>query len=177
MVEGKHKGLIMTERILFMTIGSSGCGKSTYIKKLKNNFPEIRVYSWDDLRMEWYLSEEERDINAAYSYRLAFERQCKDKQFNQRAQRHFIDMVKVKDNHHIVVDNTNLSQKRRRFFIDEARRHGYMVIALLFPVTMQLILDRQSTRKDKVVPTDVVKRQYMSIQLPSYGEFDEVHVV
>jgi gluconate kinase len=74
----------------------------------------------------------------------------------------------------IYVDNTNLSKKGRANYIREARKYGYIVQAILVPVDLQTILDRQDTRQDKFVPLDAVEQQYMRLNLPSLGEVDRI---
>lgn len=171
-------------RVLILPIGASGTGKSTFIEKYQeenNSLRSLDVFSWDALRMDWYITDAEyqmfayNQLSAKEMYSSAFERQCADKDFNQKANQHFIEMLKTGND--VVVDNTNLSKKRRRFFIDQARRHGYYVVAVLMPVALQTVLDRQSSRPDKNVPLAAVEQHYMSLQLPEYGEVDEVRVL
>ena len=149
--------------VLVMPIGPSGCGKSTY--RASDACPdEALSYSWDDLRVEWYSE------NYDEAYKLA----CEDKQFISKAHARFTELVKTgKD---IYVDNTNTSAKRRRFFITEARRRGYYIAAILFPISIDTLMSRQQTRTDKKVPTQAVSQQFHNIQLPQYGEFDSVVV-
>lgn len=156
---------------LYMLIGCSGSGKSTFVRLGATEWLEpnqsktIEHYSWDRLRHDWYDKDD---------YARAFELSTQDKQFNSKAQKHFIELVKQKN--HIVVDNINASRKRRRFFIETARQHGYYIIGVTFPIALQTVLDRQSTRDDKSVPENAVRQQYMSLQQPQYGEFDTIFV-
>lgn len=160
--------------VLYMPIAASGAGKSTYVKQLVEAGKVNRVHSWDDLRMEWYVDPDE-DLPIKEQYRLAFERQCEDKTFNQRTNIEFMKIIKAGES--VVVDNTNLTKKRRRFFVQEAKKHGYRVVALLFPARVNTILERIKTRPDKEVPVVAVRRHYFSLQLPSYGEFHEIRVI
>ena len=152
-----------TTPVLVMPIGASGCGKSTY--RASDMCPDEAIaYSWDDLRVEWYSA----DYDEAYTL------SCEDKQFISKAHARFVEHVKTGQD--IYVDNTNISARRRRFFITEARRRGYYVAAVLFPISIDTLMDRQGTRTDKVVPPHAVSQHFHSIQLPQYGEFDEVVV-
>lgn len=147
--------------VLYMAIGPSGSGKSTFSKKLNN----IDTFSWDDLRLEWYKAD---------TYAEAFKVACADSEFMSKANTLFIQMVKGgKD---LYVDNTNLSAKRRRFFIDVARRNGYKIVGVTFPITLAAVVSRQSTRDDKMVPYNTVRNQFMCVQQPQYGEVDQVVV-
>ncbi len=150
--------------VLYLPIGSSGCGKSTYRAALATNDPQyrVRMFSWDDLRQEFY------GDDYAEAYRCSIE----DDQFMSKANARFIDLVK--QGKPIYVDNTNLTRKRRNFYITEARRRGYFVVAVIFPIALQTVLDRQFTRPDKNVPASAVRQHYMNIQLPSMSEVDNI---
>jgi predicted kinase len=150
---------------LYMPIAPSGAGKSTFLKTLQSGHPDILTFSWDQLRHEWY---------DPVDYAVAFKKSTEDADFNKKANQVFIGMLKQKKD--IYVDNTNLTRKRRAFFVDEARRHGYKTVAITFPVDLETLIARQTTRLDKTVPEDAVRRQYMSLQQPFKGEFDHVHV-
>lgn len=151
--------------ILIMPIGASGSGKSTLRENLLLDNPELVIYSWDDLRLEFYSS------NYDEAYKLATE----DNNFGKKVNARFMEMVKTgKD---IYVDNINVSKKRRAFFVREARRKGYFVRAVIFPIELDVLRARQETRTDKTVPDFVVKSQYRAIQVPQFGEFDDVEVM
>lgn len=163
--------------ILYIPIGASGSGKSSYRKIVEEDSQNVVFFSLDDLRMEWYVAPDcpDQSLSPADEYALAFERSCQDKQFASKANSRFVDMLKTGND--VYVDNTNTSAKRRRFFITEARRRGYFIQAIVFPIALQELIDRQTSRPDKNVPEEAVKRQYMGLQLPSYGDFDHVTVV
>lgn len=147
---------------MYMLIGASGSGKSTYMTEFGWN---IITYSWDSLRLEWYDKDD---------YANAFKLACEDKEFMNKAHKAFEEQLATgKD---VAVDNVNTSKKRRANYIQKARQYGYNCVAVLFPVELQTILDRQESRVDKSVPAGSVERQYMSIGLPSIGEFDKVVV-
>ena len=148
--------------VLIMPIAASGSGKSTLLDRW-TAIDDIDVFSLDRLRLSFYDTDD---------YATAFARSCEDKTFMARSQDVFKQMISTKRN--VFVDNTNGSTKRRRFWIDYARQHGYAVVAVLLPIQLQTILDRQHTRGDKNVPRDAVIRQYMSQQSPSLGEFDAI---
>ena len=154
---------------LYVLIGASGSGKTTYINTLPFNGD---VFSLDMLRLEWYVPENLASAENPYSY--AFEKSCADNHFRARANQHFMDMVRAGND--IVVDNVNASKKSRRWYITEARKRGYKIIGVILPIALQTVLDRQHSRSDKTVPDEAVRRQYMSVSLPDYGEFDEVIV-
>lgn len=157
--------LINKQKTLIMPIGPSGSGKSTLLKKLLKTYPGIHHYSWDLLRLEWYDSD----------YAKAYLKSTEDPSFNAKYMKEFKTQVLADKT--IYVDNTNLSRKRRRPFIDDARKHGYNVIGYVMPITLDTLYKRQKTRGDKNVPADAVKQHYFSLQGPLYGEFDYIEVV
>jgi predicted kinase len=145
--------------VLYMPIACSGSGKSTF----RASLGDVNTFSLDDLRHEFY---------DATDYARAFQLSTEDKSFDARANARFHAVVKQKQD--LYLDNTNCSAKRRRWYLDIARKHGYTVTAVLFPINIDEVIRRQTTRTDKTVPAHAVQRQYMSLQLPSIGEFDTI---
>lgn len=154
---------ITSQPTLHMPIGPSGAGKSTLFRKLKSQNPSLRSFSLDDLRHEWYDADD---------YRKAWEMSTQDKQFEQKANQRFIEMVKQKQD--LYIDNTNLSPKRRRFYLEHARRNGYQTVAHVLNVDVDTLIARQSTRTDKTVPEEAVRRQHSAMVHPQENEFDQV---
>lgn len=154
---------------MFVMIGTSGSGKSTLVNDLKAWYPDANVFSLDELRHQFYNNDRTPE-----GYRDAFERSVNDKKFNSRADSAFTAMVRERKT--IVIDNVNASAKRRANYITQGHRNGYKVVAVTMPVSLNTVLQRQSTRQDKSVPDEAVRRQYASIQQPSFGEFDAVVV-
>lgn len=152
---------------IWIPIGASGSGKSTFLKKLRTENPDRQIdsFSFDDLRHQWYDQE-----NYARAFRLSTE----DKEFNNKAYAVFRQMIKSGND--IYVDNTNLTVKRRKFYIDIARRAGYRVVGIEMPVDLETIIARQQTRGDKNVKADAVRDQYDRLERPAAGEFDRVIV-
>jgi len=160
-------------KTLFVPIGASGCGKSTFSHSAYFNAedaPNVARYSWDDLRLLWYVNEEEG--SAEELYKLAFDRSVADKSFSVRTQAEFTRLIQQGVN--IYIDNTNLTRKVRRQYVTMAHNHGYHVVAILFPCEVGLLVERQAYRGDKNVPRDAIIQQYYRLQLPQYGEVDEV---
>lgn len=151
--------------ILLMPIGASGCGKSTYYDV--NSLASVyQYYSWDKLRLDMYVDGDKSRVKDAFELSIG------DKDFTKKVHAEFITMVKKEKS--IYVDNTNLSKKRRAFFIMEARKRGYWIVAVRFPISMSELMDRQSRRGNKAVPFNSVNTMYMALQEPLIGEFDEV---
>jgi predicted kinase/CRISPR/Cas system-associated endonuclease Cas3-HD len=160
-------GEIRKEKTLILAIGPSGCGKSTLLKKLLKEH-ELHHYSWDLLRLEWYDS----------NYEKAYQMSVDDPSFNAKYMKEFKTHVLTGKN--IYIDNTNLSRKRRRPFIDDARKHGYNVIGYVFPIALETLFKRQKARGaqgEKDVPKDAVRQHYTALQGPLLGEFDRIEVI
>lgn len=152
------------ENNVFICIGASGSGKTT--KVLDNVEPQY-IHSMDTLRHEWYDTED---------YHNAFVKSCEDSDFENKVKQHFNQMVSKKLPY-IFVDNTNLTKKRRAFYINTARQHKYNVKAILFQNSINTLIERMDSRDDKKVPASVVINQYNKLQLPSFGEFDNILII
>lgn len=158
---------------LIMPIAPSGAGKSTYLKSIEATYhafgKELRVFSLDALRHEFY------DVN---DYAKAYQGSVEDKSFEARANARFhADIKHCKEiGASLYVDNTNLSAKRRRWYLEIAKKHKFNTQAVLMPVDLDTVIKRQKTRGDKSVPVEAVKRQFYSLQAPMIGEFDQVVV-
>lgn len=155
----------MTQPILYVAIGPSGSGKSTVLQKLRRKNPNIAHFSWDALRLEWYDSTD---------YSKAFELSCLDKTFKLKADAYFQKLIHERPPRDVYIDNTNLTMKRRRPFIETAKRLGYKTVAITFNIDLKTLISRQTTRPDKYVPEDAVIKQYNNLQPPGWQEFDEV---
>lgn len=157
--------------IAIFPIAPSGAGKSTYLKNLREKAKadgvEVEVFSLDLLRHEFYHPTD---------YNKAFQASVEDKSFESRANARFHAIVKqvVEKNAILYVDNTNLSAKRRGWYLRVLRKHGFFTEAVLMPISLQKLIDRQKTRGDKVVPDTAVRQQYKSLQMPLLGEFDRI---
>ncbi|KKM68313.1 hypothetical protein LCGC14_1462120 [marine sediment metagenome] len=156
--------------ILYVAIGAPACGKSSFRLELND---DTLIHNMDELRSEWYLDEPSGD--SAADYDLSWKRSTEDKKFASKVHHHFIQLIKTGQN--VYNDNVNASLKRRRFYVTEARKHGYKVVAVLFPTPLQTLIDRQKSRKDKTVPEFAVKRIWNAVSQPQIGEFDEILVI
>lgn len=149
---------------LYISIGAAGSGKTSIIKKVIEYIPNLKVFSFDTLRHEWY---------DADNYANAWKMSTEDKEFGSKANQRFRELIET--NHCVFVDNTNLTPKRRKFYLIEGKKHGYTTIAITFKtVSLETLLERQLTRGDKCVPEGAVRQQYNSLVLPLFDEFDHV---
>lgn len=153
---------VVDDKIVYMPIGPSGCGKSTHIANLDR---DVEHYSWDNFRISWY---------PADTYNESWEAANADSNFKNKINSEFITLVKSGKS--IYVDNVNISKKSRNFFVTEARKRGYKVVAIVFPITVDQLIYQQDYRKDKTISRGVYSNMYAKVQQPSYGEFDKVEV-
>lgn len=151
---------------LHVPIGPSGSGKTTLYNKIKNENPQVQQFSFDTLRHEWYDKDD---------YNRAWKMSTEDKEFSNKAQQVFKDLIKSGQD--VFVDNTNLTPKSRRFWVDYAKRNGYRTVAYVFNVPVDELIARQDTRPDKKVPAAAVQQQASVVKAPLDGEFDEVRPV
>lgn len=154
---------LMKKSVMYIAIGPSGSGKSTLFRKLQDKDPSLRAFSLDMLRHEWY---------DPTNYAAAWKASTEDKDFANKANERFMEMVEEGDN--LFIDNTNLTPKRRRFYIEQARKRGYHVVGIVFNVDLDTLIARQKTRGDKNVPEQAIRQQLRSMVGPVIGEFDEV---
>lgn len=154
-----------TIKTMTMLIGPSGSGKSSWLKKSVKN--TANIHSMDIIRHELYDKDD---------YSNAFKKSLEDVDFEKKVKADFIQKLKNPNSQFLFVDNTNLSKKRRRFYITEAKKHNVRVVALVFQNSLNALLERQQTRDDKYVNNDVVISQYKRLEQPSYGEFDIILV-
>jgi predicted kinase len=120
-------------------------------------------FSFDDLRLEWYHPTD---------YAKAFQLSTQDRSFDAKASQRFQSMVETHE--HIFIDNTNLTPKRRKIYIELAHKYDYKTIAIILNTPLETLIERQTTRGDKNVPEEAVRHQYNSMVLPTKGEFNQV---
>lgn len=152
--------------VMYIPIGPSGCGKSTYLAKLREQIPNINVFSLDALRHEWY---------DAVNYHNAYEASVADKSFEAKANARFHAMVK--ERRPMYIDNTNLSARRRKMYLEGARKNGYGTVAALMPISLNTLMERRTSRTDKTVPESAVRQHYNVLQAPLIGEFQRIVVL
>lgn len=168
------------EKYLYILIGPSGAGKDTWISHMRNRYVHrnLESFSLDDIRVQMYkdhfdVNEETKEI-----YRAAFDYSNDNhKDFRER-----IDIAwnfYLSAGNDIVVNNTNLSKKDRKRWINTAKQKGYTVIGVIFNnVSFDEIKRRQNIRCEKEVPEDVLERQFYKMTMPILeDEMDSVQVV
>lgn len=154
----------LTKPILHVPIAATGTGKSTYFSNMPNK--AIDKFSLDDCRLDWY---------DGADYGECFKLACEDKDFTKKTNTKFLNMLS--EGNDIYVDNCNISTKSRRFYVDEARKKGYRIVAVTFPVSKTELFNRSVNRMDKIIGNSIAMSMYDRIQQPSFGEFDHIVAV
>lgn len=144
---------------LYMLIGLPGSGKSFYAKSLSEETGAI-IHSSDAIREELLGSEEDQSESPKV-FELLHCRVKKD----------------LDDGRDVIYDATNINSKRRRAFLQELIKYDCKKIAIFIATPYEKCLERNNTRNRKV-PEHVIKRMYMSFNVPCTQEgFDEVRVI
>jgi len=142
---------------LYVLIGIPNSGKSTWTENLKKDTP-VEVINMDDIRFQ---------LTGSMSD------QSRNKDVFGKATGKFRQAL-VAGVETIVWDNTTVSRSYRKDLIAESKDHGYQVIAVFFKVSLTEAKLRNSKR-DRVVPEDVLDRMHNKLQPPSLEEgFTEV---
>lgn len=165
---------------MVVLIGPSGAGKSTY----RTNLEHFEHFNWDDLRVEKYKDlaiengmESESDI-----YNFCWEQSCHpDKKGNFSSDFNKFQNERLKhilnNKLDVVIDNTNLSRKRYADIVQRGRQKGYQVVAVLFPVSINTLLDRLENRSDRNMCPGVVINMFKRQSIPALGRlFDGINV-
>lgn len=144
---------------LYMLIGLPGSGKSFYAKSLSEETGAI-IHSSDAIREELLGSEEDQSESPKV-FELLHCRVKKD----------------LGDGRDVIYDATNINSKRRKAFLQELIKYDCKKIAIFIATPYEKCLERNNTRNRKV-PEHVIKRMYMSFNVPCIQEgFDEVRVI
>lgn len=112
-------------------------------------------------------------MEAIINYARAWKMSTEDSQFGKKANDEYLRLLD--EGIDLYVDNMNLSPKKRKWFLEQAKKRGYKTVAVVFPnVTLDVLLARQKTRGDKNVPEAAVRQQWMALKGPERGEFDTI---
>ena len=160
-LETKHENTDESRWVILLC-GCSGIGKTTYSTTLMKKYGTDAAYhSMDSLRLELYSED----------YKTAFQMSVDDKEFGNKVTKDFNE--KIKNYKYTIVDNTNLSWKRRKQYLNAKATGGK---AIVFVADYATVLDRQTNRSDKVIPSYAVERMYYSHRPVIIGEVDAIDV-
>lgn len=150
---------------LVLPVGPSSSGKSSFCELYRHDH---EIFSWDAQRLERYpfpKSLQVGEVSQKEIYDYACQQSFDDSSFYTDSLKAFNDLVKQRKS--VVVDNMNLSEKRRRQFADIARRRGYFIETVLFPVCIDQLVERDTSRGDRGLGENVVRDMFMRLTYPS----------
>ena len=168
----------------YILVGVSGVGKSTWtsqlVKSAEADGTKCGVFSLDQVRLDCYARSEAlltAHTDESTTYAKAFEYVNSHKnEFDQAVNAAWYNTLNNCDI--VVVDNTNLTRKSRNRWIQDARKKGFQICGVEFFAPLSVLLARQTTRGDKIIPEDVVRTMYMSQQSLLLGsEVDMLELV
>ena len=146
---------------LYIAVGLPGSGKSTYAKNFIKD-KDIEYLSSDELRAKFGSGETDQTCtNQVFAY-------IKRK----------VDEF-LKDGKNVMVDATNVNRKERSDYIKTAKKYGAKVVAIVFKMDRQGLIERNKKRGEqggRVVPDWVIDKMLAKFEEPSYSEGIDVMI-
>ena len=146
---------------LYITVGLPGSGKSTYVKNFIKD-KEIEYLSSDSLRAVYGKSEEDQTVTPLVFGHI----------------KRKVDEF-LKDGKNVLVDATSVNRKERSDYIKTAKKYGAKVVAIVFKMDRQGLIDRNKKRGEqggRVVPDWVIDKMLAKFEEPSYDEGIDVMI-
>ena len=140
---------------LYITVGLPGSGKSTYVKNFIKD-KDIEYLSSDSLRAVYGKSEEDQTVTPLVFGHI----------------KRKVD-ESLKDGKNVLVDATSVNRKERSDYINTAKKYGAKVVAIVFKMDRQGLIDRNKKRGEqggRVVPDFVIDKMLNKFEEPSYSE-------
>jgi len=140
---------------LYITVGLPGSGKSTYVKNFIKD-KDIEYLSSDSLRAVYGKSEEDQTVTPLVFGHI----------------KRKVDEF-LKDGKNVLVDATSVNRKERSDYINTAKKYGAKVVAIVFKMDRQGLIDRNKKRGEqggRVVPDWVIDKMLNKFAEPSYDE-------
>jgi predicted kinase len=139
-----------------MMVGLPASGKTTLAKQLAKTENAV-VLSSDDLRVEMF-----GDVSHQEDNNEIFE------EMNERTN----ELLSKGQN--VIYDATNLNRKRRKHLINHVIKANKKIVYYLNE-SLETVIYRNSSRKERIVPNEVIKRMYKTLQIPVKNEgWDDV---
>lgn len=146
---------------LYITVGLPGSGKSTYAKEFIKG-KDIEYLSSDELRAVYGKSEEDQTVTPIVFGHI----------------KRKVDEF-LKDGKNVLVDATSVNRKERSDYINTAKKYGAKVVALIFKMDRQGLIDRNKKRGEqggRVVPDWVIDKMLAKYEEPSFAEGIDVTI-
>lgn len=143
--------------MLYILIGISGSGKSTFAEKnCRVNHNMIQCSS-DLIRKELY-GDENIQGNGAEVFRILNDR----------------TLIYLHEDRDVIYDATNTTRKSRKKIIKLAKEFTNDICAVYFKIPLDVCLERNAKR-DRKVPEEVIRKMFYQLQEPSKEEgFDAI---
>jgi len=149
----------MERNKLIMMIGLVASGKSFVAKQLALKENAV-IHSSDELRIELFGDVNEIDRNGEVFQEL--HKRIKDD---------------LKNGKNVVYDATNLNHKKRKGFLEELKKLDVRKECIFVATPYEKCLE-QNRQRERKVPEHVIKRMYMSVNIPQYYEkWDSIEIV
>ena len=145
---------------IYIAVGLPGSGKSTYAKNFIKD-KDIEYLSSDELRAVFGKGEDDQTVTPLVFGHI----------------KRKVDEF-LKDCKNVLVDATSVNRKERADYITTAKKYGAKVVALVFKMDRQGLIDRNKKRGQeggRVVPDWVIDKMLAKFEEPSHSEgIDEV---
>lgn len=123
------------------------------------------------------------DIRFAHKRMISYGQKWMQSDFDLEFEKIFSDYemqllhLHLQRGHKIVVDDTNVTRTRRKFYVDVAKALGKTVGILFLNSPVELCLERNRNREN-VIPETIVRKYNSDIELPHIDEgFDVVEII
>ena len=146
---------------LYITVGLPGSGKSTYAKEFIKG-KDVEYLSSDSLRAVFGEGEDDQTVTPIVFGHI----KKKVDEF-------------LKDGKNVLVDATSVNRKERSDYINTAKKYGAKVVALIFKMDRQGLIDRNKKRGEqggRVVPDWVIDKMLAKYEEPSFAEGIDVTI-
>lgn len=145
---------------IYIAVGLPGSGKSTYAKNFIKD-KDIEYLSSDELRAVYGKDETDQSVTSIVFGHI----------------KRKVDEF-LKDGKNVLVDATSVNRRERADYINAAKKYGAKVVALVFKMDRQGLIDRNKKRGEqggRVVPDWVIDKMLAKYEEPSTTEgIDEV---
>ncbi len=146
---------------LYIAVGLPGSGKSTYAKDFIKE-KDIEYLSSDSLRAVYGKGEDDQTVTPIVFGHI----------------KRKVDEF-LKDGKNVLVDATSVNRRERSDYINSAKKYGAKVVAIVFKMDRQGLIDRNKKRGEqggRVVPDFVIDKMLAKFEEPSYSEGIDVMI-